>query len=42
MDHVLAPRHFRVLFGVEPTDGAYARGLVDEILTCSPAAAGAH
>lgn len=32
MDHVLAPLHFRVLFGVEPTDNAYARGLVDELL----------
>ncbi|MEU1199106.1 TetR/AcrR family transcriptional regulator [Streptomyces sp. NPDC005813] len=33
MDHVLAPLHFRVLFGVGDTDGAYARALVGELLS---------
>ncbi|MFB6674289.1 TetR/AcrR family transcriptional regulator [Streptomyces sp. NPDC056390] len=37
MDRILALLHFRVLFGVEPTDSAYARGLVDELLAASPA-----
>ncbi|MEU0369932.1 TetR/AcrR family transcriptional regulator [Streptomyces sp. NPDC006283] len=33
MDRVLAPLHFRVLFGVEPTDSAYSHRLVDELFT---------
>jgi AcrR family transcriptional regulator len=32
MDHVVAPLHFRVLFGIEPTDAACARVLVDGLL----------
>ncbi|MER7394949.1 TetR/AcrR family transcriptional regulator [Streptomyces sp. NPDC000151] len=40
MDHVVAPLHFRVLFGIEPTDGAYARALVEDLLACAPAMEG--
>jgi hypothetical protein len=32
-DRVLAPLYFRVLFGISGTDPAYARGLVDGVLT---------
>jgi AcrR family transcriptional regulator len=32
-DRVLAPLYFRVLFGIPGTDPAYARGLVDDVLT---------
>ncbi|AWW36068.1 TetR-like C-terminal domain-containing protein [Streptomyces cadmiisoli] len=37
MNHVLAPLHFRVLFGVAATDGARARALVDDLLSWVPA-----
>ncbi|MFD5571074.1 TetR-like C-terminal domain-containing protein [Streptomyces cadmiisoli] len=37
MNHVLAPLHFRVLFGVAGTDGACARALVDDLLSWVPA-----
>jgi len=32
IDHLVAPLYFRVLFGIEPTDAAYARSLVDTLL----------
>ncbi|MGY1584644.1 TetR/AcrR family transcriptional regulator [Streptomyces sp. MN13] len=37
MDQVVAPLHFRVLFGIEPTDAACARALVDGLLATAPA-----
>lgn len=33
LDRVVAPLYFRVLFGIPDTDSAYARRLVDDVLT---------
>ncbi len=32
VDHLVAPLYFRVLFGIQPTDEAYAEALVDKLL----------
>ncbi len=35
IDHLVAPLYFRVLFGIQPTDDAYAEALVDKVLTAA-------